>query len=122
MKTQYKTTKKDCENNIFGVCEGCGRKLTAIETVDNSGNPTFWQGCEYCSRFRSGIEPIYFKVARNVVENDILVPYLFMNKFDYTDSPKKLDYYYDRQTAGLSYKIKQIHNLIKEYETKSPNK
>ena len=110
----YKITKEQCEANISGVCEGCGGELAAIETVDNSGNPTFWQGCEKCSCFRQGIEPKYFEIARKCVEDNILRPYNRMNVAEYSGNPDKLEYYYDVQTAGLSLIIKYIDKLLKE--------
>ena len=113
---KYITTKEECEGNILGVCEGCGGKLTAIETVDNSHNPTFWQGCEHCSCFRNGIEPMYFKIARNLVEDDRSLPYSHMSRCDYEDTPETLKYYLDSQTAGLSREIKFFHLLIKKAE------
>lgn len=113
MSKQYKTTKEECEKNISGICEGCGRKLIAIETVDNSGAPTYWQGCEHCSSFRSGIQRVYFEIARKLVKQGDLMPYS-MDRHEYEDTPERLEYYLDSQTAGLSYKIKQIHKMLVE--------
>lgn len=109
---EYITTKEECEKNINGVCEGCGGSLTALETVDNAGHPTFWQGCEHCSSFRAGIEPKYFKVARKLVEDGRIVPYSHMDKADYENDPERLAYYLDSQTAGLARDIKYIHRLL----------
>jgi len=110
---EYINTKEECEKNIKGVCEGCGGKLSAFETVDNSGHPTFWQGCYHCSCFRSGIELIYFQVARRLVEEGRFLPYSHMERFNYEDTPERLEYYLDVQTAGLSHDIKYIHKIIK---------
>ena len=88
---EYKITKEQCQQQIHGVCEGCGGKLEPIETVDNSHDPTFWVGCTHCSCFRSGVERIYFEIARELVKENILIPY---------------------QTAGLSHTIKLIHNML----------
>lgn len=109
---EYVTTKEQCERNIKGVCEGCGGTLTAIETVDNSGRPTFWQGCEHCSCFRSGVEPEYFRIARQLVETREIEPYSHMDRFEYENSPDRLQYYLDSQTAGLSHRIKKIHKML----------
>jgi hypothetical protein len=114
MEKQYITTKEECEKNISGVCEGCGGLLTAIETVDNSGRPTFWQGCEHCSSFRSGVLPLYFKIARKLVEEDKMLPYSHMKRSEYEDTPERLQYFFDSQTAGLSREISYIHRLIEE--------
>ena len=111
---KYRVTKEQCEANISGVCEGCGRELSAIETVDNSGNPTFWQGCQKCSCFRRGVEPKYFKIARKLVEEDTLRPSYHMDITRYNDNPDKLEYYYDCQTAVLSPIIRHIDKLLKE--------
>jgi len=111
-ENEYKTTKEECEANIRGVCEGCGGKLTPIETVDNSGAPTFWQGCERCSSFRSGVDEKYFKVARYLVEAGELLPYGHMCRRKYEDSPERLAYYLDTQTAGLSHTIWRIDHLL----------
>ena len=112
MEQQYITTKEECEKNILGVCEGCGGALTAIETVDNSGRPTFWQGCEHCSCFRSGVDSKYFKVARKLVEEGMMLPYSHMRRLEYENTPERLQYFLDSQTAGLSHNIAFIHRLI----------
>jgi hypothetical protein len=113
---KYKTTKEECEKNIYGVCEGCGGELTAIETVDNSGDPTFWQGCLHCSCFRGGVKKKYFEIARKLVESGDLLPYSHMRRIEYEDTPERLEYYLDSQTAGLSHKIGQIHKMLMERE------
>lgn len=113
----YVTTKEECERGIKGVCEGCGRSLTAIETVDNSMRPTFWQGCEHCSCFRAGIEFEYYTIARKLVEDGEIVPYSYMSRCEYENTPERLSYYLDSQTAGLSRQIKSIHKLL---ETDNP--
>lgn len=109
---KYVTSKEDCERNIKGVCEGCGGPLTAIETVDNSGRPTYWQGCEHCSCFRSGVERKYFEIARKLVEGREIVPYSHMCRVEYENTPERLDYFFDSQTAGLSHLIRRIHKLL----------
>lgn len=112
---EYVVSKEVCEKLIAEggkVCEGCGRELVAIETVDNSNRPTFWQGCEHCQCFRRGVDPIYFRVARQLVEDGTIIPYGHMCRKDYGKTPENLEYYFDSQTAGLSHIIKQIHLLI----------
>lgn len=118
---KYRITKEQCEADISGVCEGCGGPLSAIETVDNSCNPTFWQGCEACSSFRSGIEPQYFKVARQLVESGELIPYSHMDRMEYENTPERLRYYFNSQTAGLSHKIKRIHKMLQNPQPTPPN-
>lgn len=112
MKT-YVTTKEECEAKIgILVCEGCGGKLEALETVDNSGAPTFWVGCKHCSCFRGGVLRQYFEVAREIVERGDMVPYSHMSRHEYEDTPERLSYWLDSQTAGLSHDIARIHKLL----------
>jgi len=111
---KYITTKAECESKITGVCEGCGGELVAMETVDNAGQPTFWVGCEHCSVFRGGVDEKYFKVARKLVENGQLLPYSHLRRGDFDDTPERLEYYLDSQTAGLSHEIQHIHALLME--------
>lgn len=59
------------------VCCGCGGKLDYIDTVDNSGNPTKWLGCNHCSRFTSGVTKEQFSIARELVNTQISVPYRY---------------------------------------------
>ncbi len=63
----YKTTKEQCASKIGGVCSQCGGNLEPIETVDNSGNPTFWSGCVRCCRFDHGTDPKVYEVAKRMV-------------------------------------------------------
>jgi hypothetical protein len=67
---KYKTTKEQCANNISGVCPRCGGSLEPIETVDNSGDPTFWSGCKECCRFSCGVQPHIYKIAKRLVLED----------------------------------------------------
>ena len=65
---EYRITKKECAEKIKGrVCSGCGRPVTPLETVDNSGDPTFWGGCEHCRRIDWGVSPELFKIAEMMV-------------------------------------------------------
>ena len=115
---EYQITKEQCQSRIKGVCEGCGGKIEPIETVDNLGNPTFWQGCNNCQCFRGGIDEKYFKIARELIEKDIIKPYSHMHKCDYEDNKDRLDYYFDSQTAGLSYIIAKIDKMLSEKNSK----
>ena len=111
---KYVTSKEECSKRIKGVCEGCGGKLEPIETVDNSGDPTFWVGCRHCNCFRAGIDKIYFEIARKLVKDETIIPYAHMSKFDYKDDPELLEYWLDSQTAGLSHDIREIDKMLKE--------
>lgn len=108
MREKYKTTKAECKKRIHGVCPGCGGKLEPIETVDNSGDPTFWVGCKHCSCFRSGVDRMYFEIARELIEQGDLIPYSFDRRTDAIDD----EYWLRTQTAGLSHEIVRIHNMI----------
>lgn len=102
---EYQTTKH--------VCEGCGGELSAIKIVDNSGLPTFRTGCERCSFFRVGVDRTYFRIARKLVEEGRLLPYSHICRIDYEDTPERLKYFFDSQTAGLSHEIANIHALLR---------
>ena len=111
---KYQVTKKQCRSWIKGVCEGCGGKLEPIETVNNSGEPTYWIGCNHCSCFRVGIEREYFEIARQLVEQKEMLPYSSMSFKEYNDTPERRNYWLDTQTSNLSHNIKKIHQMIKE--------
>jgi len=112
-KRKYQTTKAECQKTIKGVCEGCGGELMPIKTVNNSNEPTFWVGCETCRCFRGGVDKRYWKIARHLVKENIIKPYSD-SQYDYKDSPERLEYYLDFQTAGLSQTIRYIHKKLKE--------
>ena len=110
--TKYIITKKECQKQIKGVCEGCGVNLEPIETVNNSNEPTFWVGCKSCMCFRVGVDKKYFEIARKLVEKGDLLPYSHMSRCEYEDKPERLKYYLDSQTAGLSHRIAQIDKML----------
>jgi hypothetical protein len=71
MGKKYQTTKKQCEKKIKGlVCTQCGVPVTALETVDNSGQPTFWGGCQPCSVLCWGVNPRTYEIARRMVDEE----------------------------------------------------
>jgi hypothetical protein len=106
---KYQQTFDECLSHINGVCEGCGGKLEPIETVDNSNNLTFWQGCKKCSSFRNGVKIKYWKVARELIEKDIIYPYHHL-RVDRENLDK--EYYLSAQTAGLAHIIAQIDAML----------
>ena len=111
--TKYKITKEECRKKIDDnkVCYRCGNKLSPIKTVDNSGNPTYWAGCTSCNHFNNGVKKKYFKIARKLVKNDVILPYSHMNKEEVGQ-----EYWLEAQTGGLSTKIKLIDNMLSKYE------
>ncbi len=111
---KYQITKKQCQAQIKGVCEGCGGKLKPIKTVNNSGEPTYWVGCEHCSCFRVGVDRRYWEIARELVEKREMLPYSHMYYHEYSNTPERLEYWKDSQYAGLSRNIAYLHNLLKE--------
>lgn len=70
--TKYQQTKEQCESKIKGVCPGCGGQVTAIETVDNSNQPTYWSGCEECSFYTHAVPLEVYEMARLLVEEGTL--------------------------------------------------
>jgi hypothetical protein len=66
--SEYKITKEACAAMINGVCPGCGGEVIPLETVDNALDPTFWPGCETCSRFVSGVDPSVYLTAAAMVD------------------------------------------------------
>ena len=65
---EYRITKEHCQSMISGVCDGCGGDLEPIETVDNSGNPTYWAGCMECEKFCYGVSRETFNIAEIMVK------------------------------------------------------
>lgn len=108
---RYVITKEECERHIKGICEGCGGQLSAIETVDNANNPTYWQGCEHCCCFRAGVELKYFNVARRLVQEGIIIPYDHLRR---TED----EHWIEMQTASLSRDVVYIDKLLREYNDK----
>ena len=64
---QYKTTKEQSAKKIIGVCSQCSGKIEPLKTVDNSGTPTYWNGCIKCQRFDNGIDPKIYAIAKAMV-------------------------------------------------------
>ena len=64
---EYKITKEHCAKKISGVCSQCGGKVEPLETVDNAGDPTYWNGCNKCQKFDNGVEPELYEIARRMV-------------------------------------------------------
>lgn len=109
--TEYVTTKEECEANIDGVCPGCGGPITAIETVDNFNQPTYWQGCEHCFVFTEGYPLEIHKVARLLVQSDTLVPYRYVDK-GVTEQQQAV--WLDVQTRGAAYIIRRAVRLLEQ--------
>ena len=97
-KKEYVSSKKECLEIVEGrVCDYCGRKLEAIETVDNAGNPTFWSGCYHGREygiFTIGTTSDVFKLAK-----------LYILKYGTFNSNTE---FYDIE----EYKEQQIHKAV----------
>ena len=66
----YITTEKKCQEKCRGLCcLRCGGPLSPIETVDNSGRPTFWAGCLNCMIFSGGTTQEVYKKAKEISED-----------------------------------------------------
>ena len=103
---EYKTTKEVCQKGIRGVCPGCGGLVEPIETVDNSGDPTFWAGCKNCHEFCSGVNPIIFKLAQHMVTKEGLVPYHHLREYD--GDKEMVDYCLRGQTKGACDIVRRV--------------
>ena len=70
-KVKYITTKAQCAKQISdNVCDGCGRQVVPIKTVDNSGAPTYWAGCFHGGQdgnFTWGCKKDVYEYARKMV-------------------------------------------------------
>lgn len=95
------------------VCTGCGGKLEGIKTVDNSGSPTVWAGCNKCSIFNGGVDREIYIVARRLVMEDHERPYSSMSESDYKTVEEK-EYYFSCQIQGMSRLVSRICYLLKE--------
>ena len=113
MKT-YQTTKDECQSRIDvvvnGVCGGCGGKVTALETVDNSGEPTYWSGCEHCSVFTYPVSNRLYKTAQLLIDKGEHV-YEF-KPYEATDN--ELSYWRDTESRALCSKLSMYLKAYKE--------
>lgn len=107
-KIKFVTTLAECRKSIRGVCDGCGGKLSALRTVDNADNPTYWVGCNSCSKFTNGTDKRVWKMARFLVSHRNWKPYTSMNEGEYK-SPTSHSYWLRQQTSGA---VKQIYDVM----------
>ncbi len=124
MTKKYQTTKAQCLKmikNLNGVCSGCGGKITPVETVNNSGDPTFWGHCKKCSKLCWGVDKTTWRIARRMVEENGFVPYSHLKKDEWKKTKADREYWLNSQTAGAISVVaqvliikKEISSLIKE--------
>lgn len=110
---KYATSKKKCQEMIKGICAGCGGKLKPIETVDNSGEPTFWSYCEICDRLDWGVEKVIWQIARQLVTKHHFIAYLTCEKASYQKNEKERKHWINTQTRGAT---KIVINVLNEYK------
>lgn len=111
---KYKTTKAQCEKTIRGVCCQCGGKLTPIKTVDNSGDATYWSGCERCLRFDCGCTPEIHEIAKRLVDNCYFTPYKHMDQPKDDASKEAKEYYRDTQIGGTVDIVRDVLRIQEE--------
>jgi hypothetical protein len=113
---EYRTTKEQCQSSIKGVCHGCGGELQPVETIDNSGHPTFWAACLKCDKFDYGCDPHIFEIAKIMVTEHHHVTYPSMAKPEEIKEELYKEYWLSSQirgTCGLVRTILNIHNQLK---------
>lgn len=115
---QYKITKDQCKANIHGICSGCGGEITPIETVDNSGDPTFWPGCEKCSVFDYGTDPHIFNIAKRMVEEGYSHYGGDIISSPYGKSEEYKKYWLSSQIRGTTGLVRQILKIHTEMKNK----
>lgn len=116
VETQYDITKERCQTMIDRspvVCPCCGGKLEPLETVNNSGVPTFWAGCAACQSFSWGFSPEVFKIANHMVRERHYQHYSHMPRL-FNPTPAEEDYWYKSQIGGTCSLVSTILNLQKE--------
>lgn len=113
---KYVETKEDCQKHIWGVCSRCGGTPEPIETVNNSNEPTFWVGCLHCSCFCTQVTPLVFKIGRALVEKYGFQANHSNSRFEYEDSPERLEYWTDEQTRSACIIVDQVIYMLKQCE------
>jgi len=111
----YKTTKEQCQaliDKVPVVCPGCGGQLQPVETVDNSGDPTYWAGClePNCQSFSCGVSPEIFWIADKMVRERNCQPYPH-HQFPYNGTDTEKDYYYASQIRGACNIVTSVLSL-----------
>ena len=112
MNDQFRVTKETCAARITGICPRCGGGLEPIETVDNSGNPTHWSGCNACMIFTAGVKPVIYKTALLLVDEGYK-PYSFIIDHENDSAEKKV---YNRQTqvSGACDTVRDVLRIYKQ--------
>lgn len=105
----YAITKEQCQAQIDkkenGVCPGCGGQITPLETVNNSGEPTYWAGCEHCQVFTYPVDKMIFDIADRVVKDGSVIRY---NRKPYQATEEDLEYWLDTERRGVCEYVSTI--------------
>jgi hypothetical protein len=118
---EYITTKQQCRQQIDklqNVCTRCGGKLEPIETVDNANNPTFWIGCNGCSRFDNGTKPNIYKIAVRMVDESNFTAYNYEQQPDKEKQTEQFDYWRKGQISGTVGVVFDILRFEKQMQSK----
>lgn len=113
----YKTTKRQCQQQINkwqNVCTQCGGVLTPIKTVDNSGDPTYWAGCESCQKFDNGTKEHIYKIASRMVDERHFTAYNYEQQPNKEEKPEQFDYWRKGQIGGTVSIVSDILRFEKE--------
>jgi hypothetical protein len=115
---QYKITKERCQQVIDEhpvVCSCCGGPLQPLETVDNSGDPTYWSGCNFCQRFDWGVSVLVFQIANKMVREGNFAAYSH-DYFPHNGTPEQKECWYRSQTGGACSTVRRILKLKQEID------
>lgn len=110
----YNVTKEECQKNIDkhnNVCCRCSGKLEPIETVDNSGQPTFWIGCKKCMVFTHGTIMKIYETSKKMVE-DGYIHYTF----EHCPKDRNSDEYTFWKNNQISGTVRIVEKILNIYE------
>jgi len=119
MEKEYVTTKKECQEKIDeagNVCDRCGRELKPIETVNNSGEPTYWAGCFHggeSGHLTEGTKEKNYKIAKSLVE-DGEVYYSHMENPSSRDDDWYEKHWFRSQVAGMCGLVQKVVNRLED--------
>ncbi len=117
---EYQTTKEHCQkminDNNRPICSGCGGKIEPIETVDNSGNPTYWSGCMKCQMFNNGTIIKNYMIAKKMVLEYNYRAYPWDEEPDKKNDLDKYIYWLHGQIKGTVSVVEKILYLNHKQE------
>lgn len=111
----YKISEKACrENHIFGVCSRCRGEIKPMETVDNSGDPTFWAGCSECNVFDCGVPERIYDISEKLVDSGHIEYSHMDTPFNKDDAYKK--YWRETQIGGTCSLVRKVLQIAKSFD------